>query len=120
MAREASQQAAKTAHTHKCRQANIVSKSNSVCVQVTSFCTHKEAYDHHRQCDQHTHTGAFAQEEVREDDIEHNGERSSDIVKSHFHVLQAEIVERDHADEDQGQREDLQCGGNVELLTANE
>jgi hypothetical protein len=50
---------------------------------------------------------------LRQDDIEYDGKRSGDIVEGNFDPLEAEVVESDHSNKYNTEREDLLTDGSV-------
>lgn len=65
---------------------------------------HKEAGDDHQAAHNRSAAGAVAEYNIRADDIEHSRETAADVVEGNADVLQAQIIEENHTDEDERKR----------------
>mmetsp|Transcript_20422 Transcript_20422/g.59115 ORF Transcript_20422/g.59115 Transcript_20422/m.59115 type:complete len:292 (-) Transcript_20422:437-1312(-) len=74
---------------------------------------HEEPEDDHEEARDGPARGGYAEQRVREEDVEHDGERSGDVVERHLDPLEAEVVEGDHPHEDNRQGEDSPRDGHV-------
>ena len=77
--------------------------------------SHVEAGHNDAAADSGGHGGLLAEDEVGEEHVEHGGETPPDVVEGDPHVLEAEVVEGDHADEHQGERQHAPHGGGLQL-----
>lgn len=84
---------------------------------------HTDTRAHHKPQHNNSQCGArepgcrLLQDEICEYDVEHDCERSCDVVEGHLHVLQANVVERDHAHKQDGQHKGLACDGQGVIIS---
>jgi len=76
---------------------------------------HKEASKDDEARDNSVHRGVLSQQHVGEEDVEDNAEGAGDLVKRDLHVLEAEVVEGEHAHIDQRKWDNLFGNFEVEL-----
>jgi len=82
----------------------------SISISLTDRVTQNDSTAHQRFAG-----GGLLQDHVGQQHVKHRAERAADRVESHAEVLEAQVVEGDHADEHDGQRQHLPGRLQVEL-----